>query len=57
MDKRSFKDGMKNDPVSGQTWTRLDNFNDVCVNPLTGDVYVVGATTANGGRSLQLGGY
>ena len=50
------KDGMKNDPVSGQTWTRLDRFNDICVNPLTGDVYCCGCYNFNGGRSLQLGG-
>jgi hypothetical protein len=40
------KDGMKNDPVSGQTWTRVENFSGVCINPLTGDVYVVGSTTS-----------
>lgn len=50
------KDGMKNDPVSGQTWSRLDNFNDVCINPLTGDVYVVGATTSMEADHYDWGG-
>ena len=40
------KDGMKNDPVSGQRWRRYSKFNDICINPLTGDVYCVGYTDA-----------
>ena len=40
------KDGMKNDPVSGQRWRRYSKFNSICLNPLTGDVYCVGYTDA-----------
>ena len=40
------KDGMKNDPVSSQTWRRYSKFNSICLNPLTGDLYCVGYTDA-----------
>ena len=40
------KDGMQNDPVSGSTWRREDRFYDLCLNPLTHDVYVVGSTSS-----------
>ena len=40
------KDGRKNDPVSGQRWRRYSKFNDICINPLTGDLYCVGYTDA-----------
>ena len=40
------KDGMKNDPVSSQRWRRYSKFNDICLNPLTGDLYCVGYTDA-----------
>ena len=43
------KDGMKNDPVSSQTWRRWSEFAGVCLNPLTGDVYCVGETNAHYG--------
>jgi hypothetical protein len=40
------KDGLPNDPVSGNTWRRDDRFYDLCLNPLTHDIYVVGTTTS-----------
>ncbi len=40
------KDGMKNDPSTGNTWRRYSRFDSVCINPLTGDVYAVGYTSA-----------
>ena len=40
------KDGQNNDPVSGGRWRRDDRFYDLCLNPSTHDVYVVGATTS-----------
>ena len=40
------KDGMKNDPSTGNTWRRYSRFDSVCINALTGDVYAVGYTSA-----------
>ena len=50
------KDGMKNDPVSGQTWSRFSRFADVCINPLTGDVYVAGSTNSMEADHYDWGG-
>ena len=46
------KDGMQNDP-NGQTWRRYSRFDDVCINSLTGDVYVVGYTDAHYGDHYE----
>ena len=46
------KDGMQNDPSTGSTWRREDRFYDLCLNPLTHEIYVAGTTT-----SMQQDGY
>lgn len=46
------KDGMQNDPSTGFTWRREDRFYDLCLNPITHEIYVAGTTT-----SMQQDGY
>ena len=46
------KDGMRNDPSTGFTWRREDRFFDLCLNPITHEIYVAGTTT-----SMQQDGY
>mgnify|MGYP003111350284 FL=1 len=46
------KDGMQNDPSTGSTWRREDRFYDLCLNPITHEIYVAGTTT-----SMQQDGY
>ena len=46
------KDGMQNDPSTGSTWRREDRFYDLCLNPITHEIYVVGSTT-----SMEQDGY
>ena len=46
------KDGMQNDPSTSSTWRREDRFFDLCLNPITHEIYVAGTTT-----SMQQDGY
>ena len=46
------KDGMQNDPSTSSTWRREDRFYDLCLNPITHEIYVAGTTT-----SMQQDGY
>ena len=46
------KDGLPNDPSTGFTWRRDDIFYDLCLNPLTHEIYVAGSTT-----SMEQDGY
>jgi len=46
------KDGLPNDPSTGSVWRREDRFYDLCLNPITHEIYVAGTTT-----SMQQDGY